>query len=81
MSAQLSLPLQQRLGVRVPTAPKTLKILKALERGEKLTVGRALTEYGVYALSQEIGRLERLGWPVSRRNLPGTTVCEYWRGW
>ena len=32
-------------------------ILEALRRGERLTVGDALTRYGCYALSQRIGEL------------------------
>lgn len=47
-----------------PTARKTLAILEALERGERLTVATVLEQYDVYALSQECGRLRKLGWSV-----------------
>lgn len=51
----------------LPTAPKTLAVLRALHRGRKLTVRDALLTLGVYALSQEIGRLKRLGWKIVDR--------------
>ena len=48
--------------------PDTLlgTLLRALQRGERLTVAQALTEYGVYALSQRMGDLRRMGWPVMK---------------
>ena len=56
---------------KLPTAPKTLKILQALKvrrsRGflySPLTVAYALNTFGVYALSQEIGRRKELGWKI-----------------
>lgn len=39
-------------------------LLRALQRGERLTVAVALSEYGCYALSQRMGDLRRMGWPV-----------------
>ena len=51
--------------IRVPE-PTTQcgALLRAFERGERLTVAEALTRYGVYALSQRCGELVRQGWPV-----------------
>lgn len=56
-------------------------LLMALQRGEHLTVAKALTEYGVYALSQRIGELKRAGWPIESRMVEvasGARVAEYW---
>lgn len=39
-------------------------LLEALERGERLTVGEALNRYGCYALSQRMGELRAMGWPI-----------------
>lgn len=39
-------------------------LLRAFQRGERLTVAEALTRYGVYALSQRCGELRRSGWPI-----------------
>ncbi len=63
-----------------PTARKTNRILEALLSGEHLTVALALQAYQVYALSQEIGRLRRLGWEVESKTVetPGAHVSEYW---
>lgn len=36
----------------------------AFDRGESLTVAEALTRYGIYALSQRVGELERSGVPI-----------------
>lgn len=66
--------------VQYPTAKKTKKVLEALQAGARLTVAKALNELGVYALSQEVGRLERMGWQIARETVetsPGTRVAEY----
>jgi hypothetical protein len=65
---------------KFPTARKTNRILEALLEGHHLTVALALQQYGVYALSQEVGRLKRLGWQVESRTVetPGAYVSEYW---
>lgn len=42
-------------------------LLMAMQRGEILTVGEALTRYSVYALSQRCGELRRMNWPVVSR--------------
>lgn len=52
-----------------------------LQGGGRLTVGKALTELGIYALSQRIGELRRQGWPIQSKPLrvgPKTVVSEYW---
>lgn len=41
-------------------------LLRALQRGERLTVAVALTEYGCYALSQRMGDLIDMQWPVQK---------------
>ena len=64
-----------------PKAHNQVAILAALQRGERLTVATALERYQVFALSQECGRLKRLGWPVQseRIELPsGKNVSQYW---
>ena len=68
---------------RVP-APESqcYSILLYLQRGGRLTVAKAMSELGVYALSQRVGELKRTyGWPVRSRALkvgPKTYVAEYW---
>jgi hypothetical protein len=62
----------------MPTQCETL--LAALKRGERLTVLSALTDYGVYALSQRVGELKRQGWQIESEmiELPnGKRVCQY----
>jgi hypothetical protein len=69
----------------MPTMPnesqhQLLAILRELQQGRRLTVAVALSELGVYALSQRIGELRRLGWPIDRtmiRTRGGATVAEY----
>lgn len=56
-------------------------ILLALRRREKLTVMVALQDYGCYALSQRIGDLKGLGWPIQNKMIEvdsGKHVAEYW---
>jgi len=55
-------------------------LLEALRRWEKLTVLVALQKYQCYALSQRMGELRNLGWPVRSKmiELPsGKRVAEY----
>lgn len=67
-------------------APETQlgTLLQALQRGENLTVAQALTQYGCYALSQRIGDLKRMGWPVLTLTITtnsGKRVAQYsWGG-
>ena len=55
----------------MPTMPNESQhqlrdILRELQTGRRLTVAVALSDLGVYALSQRIGELRRLGWPIDR---------------
>lgn len=68
----------------MPTAPKTLTLLRALNKGEKHTIYTAMNRLHVGALSQEVGRLRRLGWKVLDKWLTtrsGSRVKEYKKGW
>jgi hypothetical protein len=68
--------------VRVPEkGTQCYELLRALQRGERLTVKTALDQYGVYALSQRMGELKRTGWPIqsaSKKTEGGATVSVYW---
>ena len=65
----------------VPAAETQLgTLLRALQRGQRLTVAQALTEYGVFALSQRMGDLKRMGWPVLTSTITtnsGKRIAEY----
>lgn len=66
---------------RVPSADSQCGVLlRAMKRGERLTVALALDKYGCYALSQRCGELRRLGWPVLSRTVDsnGKHFKEYW---
>ena len=56
----------------------------AFDRNERLTVAIALEKYGIYALSQRCGELERKwGYPIDSKfvKLPnGKIIKEYSRG-
>jgi len=63
-----------------PTAPKTLRVLRALQAGHRLTVAEALRRLNVFALPQECYRLRLLGYPVEGEMIetsPGTHVKLY----
>lgn len=56
------------------------KILTYLQAGGRLTVGKALRELEIYALSQRIGELKRQGWPIKSTTVEtsgGARVSEY----
>jgi hypothetical protein len=56
-------------------------LLEALRRGERLTVANTLDQYGVYALSQRMGELKKLGWPIESKMIEvfsGKRVAAYW---
>lgn len=56
-------------------------LLRAFQRGESLTVGVALEKYRVYALSQRVGELKRMGWPIESEMVEtsgGARICRYW---
>ena len=67
--------------VRIPPkGSQCYEILAALQMGKRLTVATALTEHAVYALSQRIGELKRMGWPIHSRTVTtpgGARVSEY----
>jgi Helix-turn-helix domain len=56
------------------------EILMYLKAGGRLTVAKALTELGIYALSQRCGELRRQGWPIqstTKKVGPHVWVSEY----
>ena len=69
---------------RVPDPDtQTYRILLYLQRGGKLTVAKAFSELGVFALSQRCTDLRKMGWPIRSRALkvgPKTYVAEYTLG-
>lgn len=66
---------------RVPERGGQLyEILVYLRAGGRLTMAKALTELGVGALSQRIGDLKRMGWPICSTTITtngGARVSEY----
>lgn len=68
--------------VKVPEqGTQAYNLLRAFKRGERLTVKTALDQYGVYALSQRVGELKRMGWPIESVPLKtegGARVACYW---
>ena len=64
-----------------PKQKQLWDLLAALQRGEKLRPLEAAHEYGVMALSQRIGELRNLDWPVQSKLIKtptGKRVSEYW---
>lgn len=68
--------------VRLPEKnTQTYRLLMAMKKGVRLTVAKALNEYGCFALSQRMGDLKRDGWPVMSRTIKtasGARISEYW---
>lgn len=55
-------------------------LLEALRRGERLTVLTALDRYKVFACSQRMTELRKLGWPISSKMVEvesGKHVAQY----
>jgi hypothetical protein len=54
-------------------------LLAAFNRGESLTVGEALMRYGVYALSQRVGEIEKEGHLIEHEmvKVGKARVCRY----
>ena len=52
-------------------------LLGALQRGERLTLATALERYNVGALSQRLGQLRALGWPIKHDQIPNSTNSGY----
>lgn len=79
MSAQLQMEFSRPVTVPDGTT-QCGRILRALQRGEQLTVVEALSRYGCFALSQRIGELKRMGWPITSRRYKtqgGAVVARY----
>lgn len=71
---QLDLIVECRLPER---GTQCYELLMALKQGVRLTVAKALTQYGVYALSQRMGDLrEDYGWPIKSQFVG--KYKEYW---
>jgi hypothetical protein len=70
--------------VKIPQkGTQNYRLLMAMQNGERLTVALALSEFGVYALSQRMGELKRMGWPIRSRMVEvegGARVAEYSMG-
>lgn len=67
---------------RVPKqGTQCYELLKAMEMGVRLTVAKALNEYGCYALSQRIGDLRKtFGWKnrIKDATVEGERHKVYW---
>ena len=67
-----------------PKGTQCYELLMALKNGARLTVAKALAEFGCYALSQRMGDLRNeYGWPIKSRFIEtngGAHVKEYWLG-
>lgn len=69
------------LPVEVPSAETQCgKLLRAMQRGERLTIWNAMMDYGVGALHQRMKELRDSGWPVKRQEITvnGKRVAEFW---
>lgn len=74
MSAQLDLIPICRIPER---GTQCYELLRAMQSGARLTVAKALTQHGVYALSQRMGDLrDDYGWPIKSRFVG--KFKEYW---
>lgn len=64
-----------------PVKSQCYAILVYLQNGGRLTVAKALSELGVYALSQRCGDLRmKYGWPIQSRTVEtnnGAHISEY----
>ena len=56
------------------------KLLRAFQRGERLTIWEAMFKYGVGGLHQRVRDLKKLGWPVQREEVVKNKkrVAEFW---
>ena len=64
-----------------PRGTQCREILEYLQSGRTLTVAKAMSDLSVYALSQRVGELKRMGWPIQSRPLKIRDKCvvsEYW---
>ena len=56
------------------------KLLRALQSGERLTPISALERFQCFSLSQRMGELRRMGWPITATMIrvpSGKKVAEY----
>lgn len=71
----------ERREPRQPTSRNGIALLAALQAGHRLTPWNARDVCNIMALSQEIGRLKGLGWPIRsdwKELSNGKRVMEYW---
>lgn len=63
-----------------PAETQCGKILRAMQRGEKLTIWNAMVDYGVGALHQRVKDLRDMGWPIERTEVTnnGKTYAQFW---
>lgn len=63
--------------------PSQCEILKQhFDSGRRLTVAEALSEYGIYALSQRCGELRRDGYPLASEMVEtptGKRIAQYYK--
>ena len=55
-------------------------LIRAFQRGEKLTIWEAMFRYGIGALHQRVKELRDKGWPIRRAEVlkNGKRVAEFW---
>jgi len=61
--------------------PQHIILLKYLQAGHKITVSEALTKLRIYALSQRIGDLKRMGYNILKEDYKtegGARVARYY---
>lgn len=58
-----------------PRGTQCYEILMYLQSGGTLTVAKAMSELAVYALSQRVGELKKMGWPIQSRALKIRDKC------
>ena len=82
MQTQLDFaPIRREPRYPLSTQRQLWTLLEALRRGERLTVAFVLKRYDVYALSQRMGQLRSLGWPIQSEFTElasGKNVKQYW---
>ena len=68
-----------RFCVVPPQDTQNGQILRALERGERLTLLDALQKFGCFRLAARVKELRDMGWPVEMRTvtLNGKRIAEY----
>jgi len=78
---QLAIEFTPRPVCTVPPADTLQgKLLRALQAGQRLTPISALERFQCFSLSQRMGELKRMGWPVTVtmvRVASGKKVAEY----